>query len=325
MDTSIKVILLVKSKPELYDVHHPDYGNKRHHTFVWKELANKMCVKVQHLKAKWNSLRNSYARTIRPEILDPNAPEKNWYLKTQMDFLRPHVIHKIKRSKYLEKIRNGDLFEEDSQMIDLNDLDESHDIVADDSNKTNFTINSPIQEDIQSNCCCVNFDIDHVDAENQPIDFLEGGSHGIMTTVHDFTVQDENKQNQQTSPAVIDEQMIKKDIDSSDTQNFFKISEKSTSAITATANNNSIDKNVSANERSSSNLNKKNSNSSDKVSNCEKTEKLLEKSENHDDSLEVNIDTEDNADNFDDIDDRYYYKKSKYKFKKMKKEKTKKI
>ncbi|XP_055384072.1 transcription factor Adf-1-like [Condylostylus longicornis] len=182
MDASVKVILLVKSRPELYDVNHPDYGNKRHHTIVWKQLAGKMGVKVQHLKAKWNSLRNSYARTIRQEILNPNAPEKSWYLKSCMSFLKPHVAHKIKRSQYLEKIRNGELLDDDdSQNTDFNDIDESTNM--DEEKDDEIIVNSPLHNNNE-------FEDEHIEIENQPIDYIESSSQAL-TTVHDFTINED--------------------------------------------------------------------------------------------------------------------------------------
>ncbi|XP_073731218.1 uncharacterized protein [Misgurnus anguillicaudatus] len=91
----------VYNHPELYDKNHREYKNNDKREALWKELAEKMGISADDVKAKWKNLRDTYTRRKREdsECHNEQAAKKRkpWkYMKTLeflADFIETKSVH----------------------------------------------------------------------------------------------------------------------------------------------------------------------------------------------------------------------------------------
>ncbi|XP_058445870.1 transcription factor Adf-1-like [Malaya genurostris] len=84
----------VKLRPELYDKSLKAYRKPGATDNAWAEIANALGVKVENCKKRWKSLRDTFIKYFRQEILADSIPgmkRKKWIYYEHMSFLRSHV------------------------------------------------------------------------------------------------------------------------------------------------------------------------------------------------------------------------------------------
>lgn len=85
------LINLVKSKRAIYDSTMMEHGSRSLLEKLWEEVSQEMHKSVAECKAKWASLRNSYARALRDGKTrnsgSSGRKRRKWYLADSMDFL----------------------------------------------------------------------------------------------------------------------------------------------------------------------------------------------------------------------------------------------
>ncbi|XP_058821884.1 transcription factor Adf-1-like [Topomyia yanbarensis] len=84
----------VKLRPALYDKSLKAYRKPGATDNAWAEIANALGVKVENCKKRWKSLRDTFIKYFRQEILADTIPglkRKKWVYYEHMSFLRSHV------------------------------------------------------------------------------------------------------------------------------------------------------------------------------------------------------------------------------------------
>ncbi|XP_029708440.1 uncharacterized protein LOC115254898 isoform X2 [Aedes albopictus] len=84
----------VKLHPVLYDKSLKAYRKPGATDNAWVDIADALGVRVEDCKKRWKSLRDTFIKYFRQEILAatiPNMKRKKWVYFEQMSFLRGHV------------------------------------------------------------------------------------------------------------------------------------------------------------------------------------------------------------------------------------------
>ncbi|XP_055638351.1 transcription factor Adf-1-like [Toxorhynchites rutilus septentrionalis] len=84
----------VKLRPVLYDKSLKAYRKPGATDNAWAEISNALGVKAEDCKKRWKSLRDTFIKYFRQEILVATVPgmkRKKWIYYEQMGFLRTHV------------------------------------------------------------------------------------------------------------------------------------------------------------------------------------------------------------------------------------------
>ncbi|XP_067640742.1 uncharacterized protein [Eurosta solidaginis] len=91
-DETVKFVQLVKTYPYLYNSLLPEYSQKEVTDRAWSEIAQQMTWLANDCKEKWRSIRNAYARSLRPYSNGTSTKSKKpYYLREAMDFMLPYM------------------------------------------------------------------------------------------------------------------------------------------------------------------------------------------------------------------------------------------
>ncbi|XP_053696328.1 transcription factor Adf-1-like [Sabethes cyaneus] len=86
------LIQQVKLRPVLYDKSLKAYRKPGATDCAWLEIADALGVQVDNCKKRWKSLRDTFIKYFRQEILaTPGLKRKKWVYYEHMSFLRNHV------------------------------------------------------------------------------------------------------------------------------------------------------------------------------------------------------------------------------------------
>ncbi|KAB0797177.1 hypothetical protein PPYR_08171 [Photinus pyralis] len=85
----IQFILLVQSRPILYDKNHPQYKAKKVKAEVWNEVAKEINLTANECEQRWKSLRERYGRERKLRHVDQNR--KKWVYFDILNFLDGHI------------------------------------------------------------------------------------------------------------------------------------------------------------------------------------------------------------------------------------------
>ncbi|XP_055548199.1 transcription factor Adf-1-like [Wyeomyia smithii] len=86
------LIQQVKLRPVLYDKSLKAYRKPGATDCAWAEIASALGVQVDNCKKRWKSLRDTFIKYFRQEILaTPGSKRKKWVYYEHMNFLRNHV------------------------------------------------------------------------------------------------------------------------------------------------------------------------------------------------------------------------------------------
>lgn len=114
------LINLVKSKRAIYDSTMMEHGSRNLLEKLWEEIAQEMNKSVAECKAKWASLRNSYARALRDgkaRNSGTGRKRRKWYLADSMDFLynfmNQHKLNSTNNVEYWEEENTNSLDEQE--------------------------------------------------------------------------------------------------------------------------------------------------------------------------------------------------------------------
>ncbi|XP_017777076.1 PREDICTED: uncharacterized protein LOC108563043 [Nicrophorus vespilloides] len=150
MDTK-KLIELVKAHPCLYDQSFPKFFDTEHKEHLWKQISREMGDSANACRARWNSLRENYRKSLKRRAVQPVSTKQKLYkYEAQISFLK----------KY---------YQDDAEFVNAAEENDEDEEVSDDANAPvlNETLETDAaEEDVKqvSTTTMKSTDLDVIDA-----------------------------------------------------------------------------------------------------------------------------------------------------------------